>query len=64
MRSVITTRSRPYCLPRTSSPARSTGAGLTRAPWTLMRLAWQALEAAVRALAGRTDQIQMSTRPA
>src|ERR1700684_3968584 len=59
-----TTRSRPSERSRTSSPARPACAGLTRTPLTLTCPARQAPDAAERVLASRTDQIQLSTRPA
>jgi hypothetical protein len=49
---------------RTSSPARTECAGLTRTPLTLTCPARQAPDAAERVAASRTDQIQLSTRPA
>ncbi len=63
-RTMTTTRSRPSWRSRTSSPARTECAGLTRIPLTLTCPARQAPDAAERVLANRTDQIQLSTRPA
>ena len=56
-----TTRSRPSPRSRTSSPARTVCAGLTRTPLTLTCPARQAPDAAERVAASRTDQIQLST---
>ena len=62
-RATTTTRSRPSWRSRTSSPAWTGCAGLTRAPLTRTCPARQALDAAERVLASRTDQSQLSTRP-
>jgi len=60
----ITIRSRSPWRTRTSSPGLITCAGLTRTPFTLTWPPLHAVDAADRDFASRTDQIQLSTRPA